>query len=190
MGDDPVRSRSSRRSRCLTNYIAQQERLVFGSRFLDVVVDNFTLSGRNLLPNIISVEPHNFFKFSPYDGIPDDDDDTFTFTLDQMQADIRDVAFYFRKKTGIPKMSDSGLTNVFLGGNGLHVSSADRLRTLDMLLQEGCNVKVQAHLIPPVSHRWLYCFEHFPPLSVTSVPARLSTLSLGYCGRLRICGML
>ena len=35
-------------------------------------------------------------------------------------------------------MSDSGLTDVFLWGNGLHVSSVDRLRTLgdDMLLQE------------------------------------------------------
>ena len=47
--------------------------------------------------------------FSPYDGIPDEHHHTFTFTLDQMQADMRDVAFYSRKKTGIPKMSDSGL---------------------------------------------------------------------------------
>ena len=84
------------------------------------------MSGRNLFPNVISVEAHNFFKFSPYDSIPDEHHHTFTFTLDQMQADIRDVAFYFRKKSGIPKMSDSGLADVILGGNGLHVSSLVR----------------------------------------------------------------
>jgi hypothetical protein len=37
-----------------------------------------------------------------------------------MQADMRDVAFYFRKKSGI-KMTDSGLADVVLGGEGLTV---------------------------------------------------------------------
>jgi len=34
---------------------------------------------------------------------------------------MRDVAFYYRKKTGIPKMSDSGLADVLLGAEGLNV---------------------------------------------------------------------
>lgn len=43
---------------------------------------------------------------------------------------MRDVAFYFEKKNGFPKLSDSGLADVFLGGEGLsvkvHLASADR----------------------------------------------------------------
>jgi len=42
-----------------------------------------------------------------------------TLSLPQLQADMRDVAFYYRKKTGI-KMSDSGLADVLLGGEGLN----------------------------------------------------------------------
>jgi len=38
-----------------------------------------------------------------------------------MQADMRDVTFYFRKKTGIKK-TDSGLVDVVVGGEGLTVS--------------------------------------------------------------------
>ena len=38
-----------------------------------------------------------------------------------MQVNMQDVTFYFRKKTGI-KMSDSGLTDVVLGREGLTVS--------------------------------------------------------------------
>jgi len=41
--------------------------------------------------------------------------------LDQIQADMRDVAFYYRKKTGMPKMKDSGIADVILGGGGLSV---------------------------------------------------------------------
>lgn len=43
---------------------------------------------------------------------------------------MRDVAFYFKKKTGFPKLSDSGLADVLLGGEGLtvtaHVASAGK----------------------------------------------------------------
>lgn len=54
-------------------------------------------------------------------------------TFGQIQADMRDVAFYFKKKTGFPKLSDSGLADVLLGGEGLtitaHIVSADKDRS-------------------------------------------------------------
>jgi hypothetical protein len=67
------------------------------------------------------MEAHNFIKFSPYEVITDDHNHHMTLSLHQMQADMRNVAFYYRKKTGIPKMSDSGLADVLLGGEGLNV---------------------------------------------------------------------
>lgn len=46
---------------------------------------------------------------------------------------MRDVAFYFRKKTGTPKLTDSGIADVLLGGSGLTVTvtlaSADKDRS-------------------------------------------------------------
>ena len=46
---------------------------------------------------------------------------------------MRDVAFYFKRKSGFPKLTDSGLADVLLGGEGLtvtaHVVSADKDRT-------------------------------------------------------------
>jgi len=90
---------------------------------IDLVVENLTLSGRNLFPNVVavSIEVHNFIRFSPYSAITDEHHHKFTLTFEKMQADMRDVTFYFRKKTGI-KMSDSGLVDVVLGGEGLTVS--------------------------------------------------------------------
>ncbi|TFK35771.1 hypothetical protein BDQ12DRAFT_307288 [Crucibulum laeve] len=94
-------------------------RIEYTDDALDLVVENLTLSGRNLFPNIVSLDAHNYVKFSPYDAIKDDNHFKMTIGLEQMQADMRDVAFYYRKKTGIPKMSDSGLADVLLGGEGL-----------------------------------------------------------------------
>jgi len=80
------------------------------------------LSWWNLFPNIVTLEAHNFIKFSPYNAIMDEQHHEFTLSFGQMQADMRDVAFYFRKKTGIPKLMDSGLADVVLGREGLTVS--------------------------------------------------------------------
>lgn len=76
------------------------------------------------------MEAHNFIKFSPYNAITDQHHHEFTLTFGQIQADMKDVAFYFRKKTGIPKLTDSGLADVLLGGQGLnvtaHITSAEK----------------------------------------------------------------
>jgi len=69
----------------------------------------------------VSIEAHNFMKFSPYNTINDISHHEFTLTFGHIQADMRDVAFYFRKKSGIPKLTDSGLADVLLGGHGLTV---------------------------------------------------------------------
>ncbi|KAI0057660.1 hypothetical protein BV25DRAFT_1970625 [Artomyces pyxidatus] len=114
---------------------------------IDLVVENLTLQGRNLFPNIVSIEAHNFMKFSPYNAIKDVSHHEFTLTFGQIQADMKDVAFYFKKKTGIPKLSDSGLADVFLGGNGLtatvHLVSADKDRT-SVFKVKNVNVKVDS----------------------------------------------
>ena len=96
-------------------------RIEFTDNQMDLVIENLTLQGANILPNIVSLEAHNFLEFSPYDAIPDNDSHDFKFTFSQIQADMRDVSFYFNKKSGIPKLSDSGLADVFLGGQGLTV---------------------------------------------------------------------
>ena len=95
----------------------------------DIVIENLTLQGRNMFPTIMSMEAYNFFKFSPYQKIEDLRHHEFTITLEQIQADMRDVAFYYRRKTGAIKLKDSGMADILLGGQGLtitiHLVSSD-----------------------------------------------------------------
>lgn len=101
---------------------------------LDIVIENLALSGKNHFPNFVSMEAHNFIKFSPYNAIRGEHHHEFTLTFGQIQVDMKDVAFYFRrKKQGMPKLEDSGLADILLGGHGLtitaHVASVEKDRT-------------------------------------------------------------
>lgn len=96
-------------------------RIEYTDNAIDLVVENLTLQGKNLFPNLIDFVSQTHIKFSPYHNIKDEMHHSTNITLSQIQADMRDVAFYVNKKSGFPKIKDSGLADVFLGGKGITV---------------------------------------------------------------------
>jgi len=131
---------------------------------IDLVVENLTLSGRNhLFPNIISIEVRNFIKFS---SITDEHHHQFTLTFAQMQADMQDIAFYFRMKTGL-KIGDSGLADVVLSGEGLTVS----FRVLFSLRARSSSWR--CYRLPYISSCWTRISSQF---SRSRMPSSKSTL--------------
>ncbi|CCM07009.1 uncharacterized protein FIBRA_09328 [Fibroporia radiculosa] len=98
-------------------------RIEYTDEAFDLVLENLALSGRNVFPNVVSVDVRNHMRFSPYDTIRDESHHEITLVLGQIQADLRDVAFFYHKKTGMPKMSDSGMADVLLGGSGMTVTA-------------------------------------------------------------------
>ena len=93
---------------------------------IDLAVENLTLSGPNLFPNIVELESHNLFRFSPYPQVQRglaSGQHVFRLKLDQIQADIRDVHFAFRRKSGWPRIRDSGIADVVLAGHGISVDA-------------------------------------------------------------------
>lgn len=63
-------------------------RIEYTDDSLDLVVENLTLQGRNLFPNVVSIEAHNYMKFSPYNAIKDENHHEFTLTLGHIQVRI------------------------------------------------------------------------------------------------------
>jgi Family of unknown function (DUF5923) len=113
---------------------------------------------------------------SPYKTIKDEVHSSMTLTLTQIQADMRDVAFYFHKKTGLPKFKDSGLADVFLGGKGITIKSAYRLRSTNVLTIP-VNVTLQSR--SPASPRIRNMKAHQTPSSDSRVlSSRLTHSSL------------
>ncbi|KAJ7441846.1 hypothetical protein B0H11DRAFT_2349001 [Mycena galericulata] len=132
---------------------------------LDLVVENQTLSERHLFPNIVELEAHDFVRFSPYEAQSKGDKHRHeaTFTFAQMHADMRDVAFEFRTKSGPIKMRDLGLADVLLGGQGLIINYG-AFRRLWVLLLFCLTYTGDAHLI----RRHAFCLPRGAPSATRS----------------------
>jgi hypothetical protein len=86
-----------------------------------IIIENLILTSDNFLPNVMEVK----LKTAAVIGLRRDLDSTFSssFTLNffQIYADVTDVPFYYKRKSGFPRMSDWGVANVFLGGQGMTI---------------------------------------------------------------------
>ena len=87
-----------------------------------LVVENLILSGPNLFPNVIEIGSNNQFKFSPYPDINkglEAGHHVFRLGASQIQADLKDVRFAFKRLSGWPKLSDHGVADVVIAGKGI-----------------------------------------------------------------------
>jgi len=118
----------------------------------------------------------NAMKFSPYNTTSDSGRHEFKLTLKQIQADMRDVAFYYRKKTGIPKLTDSGLADVLLGGGGLTVTvelaSADKDKSSIFKVR---SVRVKVHSLKFSIHgsKRDYLYKTLRPLATVLIKRQI-----------------
>ncbi|QRV89055.1 hypothetical protein RhiJN_17073 [Ceratobasidium sp. AG-Ba] len=123
-------------------------RIEYTDNQMDLVIENLTLQGKNLFPNVVEIEAHNYIKFSPYKSIGDDQAHDLTLSFGHIQADMRDVAFYFNKKSGIPKLKDSGVADVLLGGEGLsakvHIKNAPAKDKSSVFYVKDVRVKIDS----------------------------------------------
>ncbi|KAK0522256.1 hypothetical protein OC842_006516 [Tilletia horrida] len=97
-------------------------RIEYSDKQVDLVIENLTVQAQNLLPNILEVDAHNYFKISAYKNIGDVNKHAIKLTLSQIQTDMRDVHFFINKKAGFPRLKDQGTADVTLSGNGLTVT--------------------------------------------------------------------
>ena len=100
------------------NYVPLPRIEIIDPQF-DAVIENLILDGANIIPNIIEIENHNFVKYSAYKRITNNQHHKFSIKLSQIQLDIKDIAYYIKRKQGFPSITDTGVVDILLSGNGL-----------------------------------------------------------------------
>jgi hypothetical protein len=70
------------------------------------------------MPNILELQTDNFFRFGRK-KIHNRNVHRFAVHVSQIQCDLKDVSYWVRKKQGFPTIKDTGIVDVFLGGQGL-----------------------------------------------------------------------
>lgn len=84
---------------------------------VDVVVENLTVESDNLMPNVVEFGSDNYFRWGRK-KISNKRDNKIMIAASGIQADLRDVSYYIKKKEGFPSITDIGVMDIILGGEG------------------------------------------------------------------------
>ncbi|CAG8031294.1 unnamed protein product [Penicillium salamii] len=98
-------------------------RIEVSDPMVDVVVENLTIESDNLMPNVVEFGSDNYFRWGRK-KISNKRDNKIMIAMSGIQADLRDVSYYIKKKEGFPAITDRGVMDIFLGGEGLSVKIA------------------------------------------------------------------
>lgn len=92
-------------------------RIEFSDPMLDAVVENLVIESDNLMPNVFEFGSDNYFRWGRK-KISSKLDNKTMISVSGIQMDLRDISYYVKKKQGFPSVTDTGLMDVFLGGEG------------------------------------------------------------------------
>ncbi|KAI7868580.1 hypothetical protein BDF14DRAFT_1742337 [Spinellus fusiger] len=97
-------------------------RIEYSDPEFDVVVENIVLSGDSMIPNVFEMKMENYSRFTAKTHSNNVNQQSIVIKMAEIQAVVDDVVFYYKKKTGFPKMFDRGVASLVLGGKGISVS--------------------------------------------------------------------
>ena len=92
-------------------------RIEVSDPMVDVVVENLVIESDNLFPNAIEVGSDNYWRMGRK-AIKNKHDNKVMISASGIQMDLRDVSYYIKKKQGFPSITDKGVMDVGLGGEG------------------------------------------------------------------------
>ena len=89
----------------------------------DVVIENLVVESDNLMPNVLEFGSDNYFRWGRK-KISNKRDNKIMISASGIQADLTDVSYYIKKKQGFPSITDTGIMDIFLGGEGFGFKAA------------------------------------------------------------------
>ena len=100
-------------------------RIEVSDPMIDAVVENLVIESDNLFPNVLEFGSDNYFRLGRRQ-IKNKRDNKIMIAGSGVQMDLKDVSYYIKKKQGFPSITDKGVMDIFLGGEGFSFKIAGR----------------------------------------------------------------
>lgn len=104
-------------------------RIEYSDTTVDAVIENLVLESDNFMPNLLEVHSQNHMRWGRK-KVSSSKKHAFEVKVSGVQMDLRDVSFYVKKKQGFPSITDQGIMDIILAGDGfgftLKMSTADK----------------------------------------------------------------
>jgi len=93
-------------------------RIEVSDPMVDAIIENLVIESDNLAPNVFEFGSDNYWRWGRK-KIANQNKNKVMISVSGVQMDLRDVSFYVKKKSGFPSISDLGVADIFMGGEGL-----------------------------------------------------------------------
>jgi hypothetical protein len=147
-------------------------RIEYSDPQFDAVIENLVLESDNFAPNVFEIASENYFRWGRK-KIANKNKNTVDIKVAGVQFDLRDVSFHIKRKQGFPSITDTGVCDVILPGDGfsfrMKVSSADKKDKQKFFKVEKVDVdfKELKFNVKKSSHKLL--FSLFKPLALRAM---------------------
>ncbi|RKF71801.1 Uncharacterized protein C32A11.02c [Golovinomyces cichoracearum] len=125
-------------------------RIEYSDQTVDFVVENLVLESDNFFPNTFEFSNDNYFRWGRK-GDTKRSNHSATLYVAGIQMDLKDVAFFLKKKKGFPAIHDIGVIDIFLGGSGfsfmIKMSTSDSKDRENFFKVESVDVDVKSFKI-------------------------------------------
>ncbi|KAI8625639.1 hypothetical protein F5Y19DRAFT_261917 [Xylariaceae sp. FL1651] len=142
-------------------------RIEYSDPQIDAVVENLVLESDNFMPNVLEVASDHYFRWGRK-KIASKNKNTIDVKVSGVQMDLRDVSFYVKRKQGFPSITDTGVANIFLGGDGfsfrMKLSTADEKDKQHFFKIDNVDVDVKNLQIKLVKSNHKILFGLFKPI--------------------------
>jgi hypothetical protein len=92
-------------------------RIEYTDPMMDAIVENLVIEGDNLAPNVLEFSSDNYWRWGRK-KIASKNKNKIMISVSGVQMDLKDVSYHVKKKQGFPSVTDTGVCDVFMGGNG------------------------------------------------------------------------
>ncbi|KAK4106320.1 hypothetical protein N658DRAFT_460777 [Parathielavia hyrcaniae] len=142
-------------------------RIEFSDHQADVVIENLVLESDNFMPNVLEIASENYMRFGRK-KITSSSKHSVDVKVAGIQMDLRDVSYYIKRKQGFPSITDQGVADFLLAGDGftfrMKLSTPDKKDQNSFFKIDKVDVSVKHLNIKLVQSNHKMLFGLFKPL--------------------------
>ena len=142
-------------------------RIEYSDSQFDAVIENLVLESDNFMPNVLEIASENYKRFGRK-SLANKSRHSIDVKVAGIQMDLRDVSYYIKRKHGFPAITDTGVANMLLAGDGfcfrMKLASPDEKDKQSFFKVEKVDVDVKHLNIKLVKSSHKMLFGLFKPL--------------------------
>ncbi|KAH8123281.1 hypothetical protein LI328DRAFT_135434 [Trichoderma asperelloides] len=147
-------------------------RIEYSDPQVDAVIENLVLESDNFMPNVLEVASDNYFRWGRK-KFANKHKNSVDIKVTGIQMDLRDVSYYINRKRGFPSITDTGVLDLLLPGEGfsfrLKVSTPEKKDAEHVFKVEKVDVNVQGLKLKVKKSNHKLLFSLFKPLALKAI---------------------